>query len=290
VDNAQLRIGELSRRVGVSPELLRAWERRYGLLRPERTSGGFRLYSEDDVTRVARMRELLAQGLAASEAARVAVAGAADSETSTSLDRPELRARRAELRRALDAFEEVQAHWVLDRVLAGYQLETVVTEVLLPYLHDLGERWERGEATVAQEHFASNLIRGRLLGLAQGWDRGPGPRVLLACPPGEQHDLPLLMFGLALRRHGWRTTFLGSDTPVATLLPAAQALSPRLIVLSATDPERFEAVADGLAALARKWLVVVAGQGATDELAQRLGARLLDGDPVQAAAGIGGMG
>jgi MerR family transcriptional regulator, light-induced transcriptional regulator len=194
----RFRIGELSRRVGASPELLRAWERRYGLLRPSRTNGGFRLYSEEDVARVRRMQQLRAEGLAASEAAQAAAreASPATPEPST----PLLEAHAADLPRALDTFDEQAAHWLLDRVLAGFQLETVMTDLLLPYLRDLGQRWARGEITVAQEHFASTLIRGRLLALAQGWDHGRGPRTLLACPPGEDHDLPLVMFGLALGR------------------------------------------------------------------------------------------
>ena len=113
------------------------------------------------------------------------------------------------------------AEAVLDRVLGRYTLETVLVSVVLPYLRDLGERWARGEASVVQEHFASNLLRGRLFALARGWERGTGPAALLACAPGEQHDLPLIMFGLALRAQGWRVIFLGADTPLASIAEAA---------------------------------------------------------------------
>ena len=78
-----------------------------------------------------------------------------------------------------------------------------------------------GDATVAQEHFASNLIRGRLLGIGRGWDSGEGPRAVLACAPGEQHDLGLIAFGLTLNRRGWRITYLGPDTPVDSLVDTA---------------------------------------------------------------------
>ena len=88
-----------------------------------------------------------------------------------------------------------------------------MTELVLPYLAELGRRWEGGQASVAHEHFASNLLRGRLLGLARGWDRGAGPRAVLAAAPGELHDLPLIIFGLALWERGWRITYLGGDTP-----------------------------------------------------------------------------
>jgi hypothetical protein len=109
---------------------------------------------------------------------------------------------------------------------------------VLPYLHELGERWASGEASVGQEHFASQLIRGRLLGLARGWDRGSGPRALLACAPGEQHDLGLIVFGVALRARGWRITYLGQDTPLETLAESARSLGPLAIVISSVSPDR----------------------------------------------------
>ena len=74
-----------------------------------------------------------------------------------------------ELAGALDRFDEEHTHAVLDRLLAAYRIETILRDLLVPYLHDLGERWAGGEVSVAQEHVASNLLRGRLLGLARGW-------------------------------------------------------------------------------------------------------------------------
>ena len=108
----------------------------------------------------------------------------------------------------------------------------------MPYLRDLGDRWERGEITVAQEHFASNVVRGRLLGIARGWGRGVGPRALLACAPGEQHELGLIAFGLALRAHGWRIEYLGADTPLDTIATSPNTLDVDLVVVSAVTPER----------------------------------------------------
>jgi MerR family transcriptional regulator, light-induced transcriptional regulator len=158
-----LRIGELARRTGASPEVLRAWERRYGLLRPTRSQGGFRLYTAADEERIRRMREYLARGLAAAEAARLAV----DAETpgpdadttpavlvpeTTAAAPPPLEAAARELAGALDRFEEEQAHAVLDQLLAAYRIETILRDLLVPYLHELGERWARGEVSVAQEH------------------------------------------------------------------------------------------------------------------------------------------
>ena len=205
-----LRIGELSRRTGTSVDLLRAWEKRYGLLEPDRSEGGFRLYSDEDVGRVRAMQAHLAAGLAAPEAARRALENGRGPET----DGVQLVAQsRRELADALAGFSEGRANAVLDRLLAALSVDAVLAEVVLPYLHELGEAWERGEASIAQEHFASNVLRGRLLGLGRGWGEGSGPHALLACPPREQHDLGLIAFGLALRNRGWRITYLGPGHP-----------------------------------------------------------------------------
>lgn len=280
-----LRIGELARRTGASPELLRAWERRYGLLRPTRSQGGFRLYTAADEARVRRMRDHLARGVAAAEAARLAVdtEAVAVPPPATTVPSPPLQEAARELAEVLDRFQEEQAHAVLDRLLAAYRLETILRDLLIPYLHDLGERWARGEVSVAQEHFAANLLRGRLLGLARGWGQGHGPAAVLACLPGEQHDLGLLAFGTTLQRQGWRIIYLGPDTPIATIHHAVGSIAPDLVVLTATVPEPFAAHADAIAALARDTAVALGGAGATAELATRTGARWLDADPVTAA-------
>jgi MerR family transcriptional regulator, light-induced transcriptional regulator len=277
----QLRIGELSRRSGVSPELLRAWEHRYGLLRPQRSEGGFRLYSPHDERRVALMRSHLERGLSAAEAARVTLADeqapAAHAET------PALAQGARALADALDAFDEGAAQVALDRLLSGFSVDAVLGDVVLPYLRELGDRWERREASVAQEHFASHILRGRLLGLARGWARAAGPRALLACMPGEQHDLGLIAFGLALRERGWRITFLGPDTPLDTLLDTVGPLQPDAVVLTATTPGHYATGRDMLRRLARAAPLWAAGAGATPALATAIGARLLDVDPLAAA-------
>jgi MerR family transcriptional regulator, light-induced transcriptional regulator len=273
----QVRIGELSRRSGVSPELLRAWEHRYGLLRPMRSDGGFRLYTPDDERRIAVMRAHLERGLSAAEAARLTL----DEEHAPAAPAgmPALERTAAELRAALDALDESAAQAALDRLLAGFSTETVLREVVLAYLRELGDRWERGDASVAQEHFASQILRGRLLGLARGWDRGTGPRALLACMPGELHDLGLIAFGLGLRDRGWRITFLGPDVPLDTLADTVATLQPAAVVLSATTTERFASARGALRRLARSAPLWIAGAGAEPEV----GVPLLDVDPLAAA-------
>src|ERR671914_86517 len=272
-----LRIGELGRRVGVSPELLRAWERRYGLLEPARTEGGRRLYSVEDEHRVRAMQAHLESGLSAAEAARLALASGTPPVLPTGSGDALQREREA-LRQALDALNADAAHGVLDRVLGAFTLDTVLAGIVLPYLRDLGERWERGEASVGQEHFASNLIRGRLLGLARGWERGDGHSVLLACTSGEQHDLPLIVFGLALRNRGWRIFFLGADTPAGTVAEAADQLEPTLVVISAVEEEALRREMPGLRALARDHRLSLAGGGEEPDPGRGPGGGVLVGD------------
>jgi MerR family transcriptional regulator, light-induced transcriptional regulator len=279
-----LRIGELSKRSGVSPDLLRAWERRYGLLRPVRSAGGLRLYTPADVERVRVMRQHLADGLAASEAAALASRTGLDDQAAPMALRPE--AMRDDLADALDRYDEPRAQAILDRLLAVATVDTLLSEVVLPYLRELGERWERGEASVAQEHFASSVVRGRLLGLARGWGLGFGPTAVLACLPGELHDLGLIAFGLALRSRGWRIVYLGTDTPIETVEEVSRQLDPSLVVLTAVSSERVEPVVTRLRALAGRHRLALAGAAAGNGALEASGALALSGDPVAEAARV----
>jgi methanogenic corrinoid protein MtbC1 len=232
------------------------------------------------------MQAHLEQGLSAAEAARAALDGGLPvRRTGTSdVDRHDGLADAAEaLTLALDEFDEPAAHAVLDRLLNTLTVETVLRDVIIPYLRQLGERWERGAVSVTQEHFASNVIRGRLASLGRGWGHGHGPRAVLACAPGELHDIALLAFGIVLNRNGWRIEYFGADTPVDDLVRVVGAKRPDLVVLAATTPERFETMADDLARLARMTSVAIAGAGATRTVANDAGAHLLTGDPVTAA-------
>jgi DNA-binding transcriptional MerR regulator len=284
-----LRIGELSRRVGVSEHVLRAWETRYGLVRPERSAGGFRLYSADDERRVRRMQFHLGRGLHAAEAARAAIAdsdspvGSQDIATDDRAGQAELVALRSDLRSALDALDEPGAQAVLDRLLANYTLAATLRDVIVPYLREVGDRWAKGEITIIQEHFASNVIRGRLAGLARGWGTGDGPRAVLACPPGELHDLPLLIFGIILNRQGWRVDFFGANTPIGEVVDRVRRSPPDLVVVAATVPRRLTAIRSDLAQLAAAAPLAFGGAGASSHVADAVGAQLLAGDPVTAA-------
>jgi MerR family transcriptional regulator, light-induced transcriptional regulator len=281
-----LRIGQLAKRTGVSPELLRAWEQRYGLLQPTRTAGGFRLYSAADEARVQHMQSLVSGGLAAAQAARLILSGGQPAPRTASPSATTLEDAAATLTAALDRLDEQAANTALDRLFSAYTVETVLQDVVIPYLHRLGERWEAGEISVAQEHFASNLLRGRLLGLAQGWGQGHGPRAILACVPGEHHELGLLAFGVALRRRGWRIAYLGTDSPIGAVADIARSLAPAVVVLVSMNPDNFLDHAREIEKLAKQVPIMIAGTGATPEVARRTHTHVLDQDPVSAAQTI----
>jgi DNA-binding transcriptional MerR regulator len=281
--DGRIRIGELSKRLGISPQLLRAWERRYGLLQPDRTHGGLRLYSHRDEQRIKRMLAHLERGLPASEAARLAVRverGASDPDANGTSQHIQA------LEQAVAALDEPKLQGALDRLFESVALAPALAEVIMPFLRKIGERWAQGEITIAEEHFASNLIGGRLRELARGWGGGVGPRALLACQPGERHELGLLCFGLALRERGWRIAYLGADTPVRDVGEATDRLAPAIVVLCAVSRERFAKAGSELLALGKRARVAIGGAGATEPLARRLGVQLLDGDAVGEAAAL----
>ena len=233
----RMRIGELARGARVSPDVLRAWERRYGLLQPARSEGGYRLYSAEDDARVRAMVRHIEAGVPASEAARLVLEGAAPKEAQAPLSR--LLSRAARGARSVRRHRGAGRARPLDR---GTQLRRRCARgdpaVPAGAGRPLGAR--RGLRRTGA--FASNVIRGRLLALARGWDRGGGPSAVLACAPGEQHDLGLIVFGLALRHHGWSVTYLGADTPVETLAAAAEQLQPEAVVVVALEPGKLEPI------------------------------------------------
>src|SRR4051812_8996788 len=145
------------------------------------------------------MRTGIAGGLAAAEAAQAAL---------RPLERSD------ELLPALLAFDGEWANDILDNLFSRLTVSGVLRESIQPALREIGERWARGEISIAQEPCGAHWLRGRLLALAPRWDRGAGPRALLASAPGSVHDPRSALLGLALRERGWGILFLGADTPL----------------------------------------------------------------------------
>jgi hypothetical protein len=289
-DRPLLRIGELSRRLGVSDHMLRAWENRYGLLQPVRSPGGFRLNSEADERRIRRMQAYLADGLSAAEAARTTLGGDAITSlgylTGPRLTKSAGSEPSARLRQALDAFDVPAAQAVLDRLLADLSVPAVLRDVVLPYRADLGERWQGGTASVALEHFASNLIRGRLAGLARGSGSGHGPQALLARPPGS-----CTIWRSWFSESRSTATAGGSAISGRTRRPRSWSgpPAPRVLTRPSSPPpsRRPSSRSARSSAHSPGAPLALAGAGATAQIATATGARLLTGDPVTEAGQAG---
>lgn len=290
-DAPTLRIGELARRAKIPPATLRAWERRYAIVSPERTESGYRLYTERDERRLKRMLELITEGLAPAQAAGRALEEGDSSAEGAPIERrpagpPAAEPEDAEdlrdalLERLLD-YDDLGAHAAIDRAVAAYGIEAMLNAVILPALRRIGELWNEGAISVGEEHFASHLIRGRLLALGRGWGVGRGKLALLVCPPRERHELGLLVFGLLMNRRGWRIAFLGADTPLLAIEAASEKLAPDLIVMAVTTAAS-AAVLEDSEPLRLEAPLVIAGAAANDELARLLDAELIDDGPVEA--------
>ena len=187
---------------------------------------------------------------------------------------------------AVDQFDAEAAELALDALLWDVPLSGAVASVVLPFLRELGDRWEEGRLSVGHEHFASNLVRRRLGTLTPRHAVEPrpaqGPVVLLACPPGERHDMVLLCVALMLGERGARVRFLGADTPVPSLVAAARTTAADAVVLSATRDTALTAHATSLSRLGQLHPLYVGGRGTDPQVAGDTGSQLLPRDPVRA--------
>lgn len=242
---------------GITPATLRAWERRYGVLAPGRSEGGYRLYSERDIATLQWLKHQVDAGVAISRAVALLEMHHRAGEE------PELQERfnlpttapagvmAGEIRSApaisaglveeLLAFHEQNAEALLDEAFALHPVERVLEQVITPVLVEVGDRWHRGEATVLQEHFATAFLRRRLTALFDAYGNpSTGPLAITGAAPAEWHDVGILLLSLILRRHGWRVIYLGQNVPADGLIRGISQQRPNLICLSATTRESAE--------------------------------------------------
>jgi DNA-binding transcriptional MerR regulator/methylmalonyl-CoA mutase cobalamin-binding subunit len=228
---------------GVRVELIRAWERRYGVPQPQRTASGYRLYTERDVALLKRLKRLTEEGVSISEAVKLHPAPAPPGASGAEPPHGEVSATRladwrAAVLAAAAAHDQARVSRVLDEALAVLPPLRAFDEVLVPVQHEVGERWHAGTLTVAQEHLVSQVVRARLVSLLHTAPENEGaPRAVLACFPEEQHEVGLLGLALRLRHGGRQVTLLGQRTPAKELARLVSHLQPDFVGLSAvTDP------------------------------------------------------
>ena len=267
-------IKEAAARTGLTIPVLRAWERRYGVVAPTRTPGGYRVYDEAALGRLRAMRRLIDNGWSASAAAAAVVAGTVEAVPAI----PEPRGRSNvgdvdyvdRLVAAAAALDSARIEAALDDMFASGTYERVVEDHVVPALRALGDAWAAGRLPVAGEHVASNAIQRRLAAAFQA--SGPGPTavrpVLVGMPPGARHELGGLIFATAARRAGLPIVYLGADLPLADWVAAVERTNARAVVIGAlmsADGTAARSVASGLRAVNPE-LVIAFGGAAAPEL------------------------
>jgi methanogenic corrinoid protein MtbC1 len=240
-------IKQAAARAGVTVPVLRAWERRYGIVAPDRTTSGYRQFDDAAVARIRTMRTLVDEGWAPSNAAAAILAGTVEvrapsemgpgadtpagqaaTDGASPVDAPALTARFVQGAADLDP-HAVGA--VLDDAFAHGSFERVATDYLFPALEALGEAWAAGRVSVAGEHMASSAVARRLGQAleAAGDGNGRHDRVVVGMPPGARHELGALVFAIAARRAGLPVVYLGADLPVDDWLAAAAGAGAAVI-------------------------------------------------------------
>ena len=276
-------IKQAAARAGVTVPVLRAWERRYGIVNPGRSSGGYRQFDEDSVARIRTMRALVDEGWSPSAAAAAILdgsepvredgngpVGAVAPVGVPGLPQPGTGPAEAAAltERFLSAARDLQPDaitGVLDDSFARGSFERIAADLLFPALEALGEAWAAGRVSVAGEHMASSAVQRRLGQAleAAGSAEGRGPRVVVGLPPGGRHELGALAFAVAARRAGLHVTYLGADLPLDDWLAAAGNAAAAVIgVVTARDRNAAMAVARRLLEARPALIVAVGGRAA----------------------------
>jgi DNA-binding transcriptional MerR regulator len=285
-------IKQAAARAGVTVPVLRAWERRYGIVAPSRTPSGYRLYDDPSIERVRTMRRLVDAGWQPSQAATEVITGgpaavaeqASTAPATTSIAAPATREAREQLVEAFvdaaAALDEGAIGEILDDMFARGSFEAIAASLLFPALVELGNAWAEGRVGVAGEHVASHAVLRRLGTALEA--TGPGPyghdQVLVGLPPGSRHELGGLAFAIAARRAGLPATYLGPDLPIEDWLVASQGAAAAVIgVVTGRDRAAALRLVDRLRQ-ERPTLLIAFGGGSAPELpgVMRLPANLRD--------------
>ena len=260
-DKVLFPIGRVSEKTGVNSVTLRAWERRYGLIKPQRTPKGHRLYSQADVELINNIVNSLQQGLTISRISERYVSAGDSIHESTGQDLwIEYRQR---FITAITRFDEALLDACYNEAMSLYPVEVVTEKLIEPLLLELGMRWQKavqspGNTPIAEEHFFSVFMRNKLG--ARFHHRNiinQGPKLLLACLPGELHEFGLLLFALAAHSRGYRIVLLGADMPLTELPLVIQKTGADAVVLSGSETLSCDAVHQGLAGLINNTIVPV---------------------------------
>jgi DNA-binding transcriptional MerR regulator/methylmalonyl-CoA mutase cobalamin-binding subunit len=277
VSDKQHPIQVVVRRTGLTADVLRAWERRYGVVEPGRSPTGRRLYSDDDIERLRLLRRATLSGRSIGQVSELPTAELVrlirDDEAEEARA-PEPAPERGDAARQLqlDALEAAEAmdagrlERLLRRATTALGAERALEAVAAPVLTEVGDRWQAGELSIAHEHLVSAVIRQVVGDLLRGASDDPDrPLAVFATPAGERHEFGALMAAVIAATRGWRVLYLGADIPAAEIARAAQRHRPRLVAVSVVSRESGTRLAGELRAvreaLPRETTLVVGGRG-----------------------------
>lgn len=280
-------IGVVAKRTGISLHVLRAWERRYGVVEPVRTAGGQRLYSDADIQRLRLLREVTEAGRNISQVAdlsdeELAVLAAEDVTTGAKPLQDTAAWYRETCLAAGERLDGDAVYATLMRAVVSLRPREFMGDVLLPLLQEVGERWHAGRLGAVHEHVVSQAARRVLYWLLEAFESTPDAPVLIATTPsGEQHEFGAMAVSAAALEEGWRVVYLGASLPPAEIVRAARHVRARLVALSAVNtPEGNELVRE-VAALEQELPegtgLLIGGAGAAGQRAEleRAGARVI---------------
>lgn len=257
------RIGMVTKLTGLSADVVRVWERRYGAVRPVRSEAGTRLYSDADISRLRRLRQAIEKGHSISQAAKLTEAELdaviSDSEKAVNASDPYSIVRDRFLE-AISRIDVVAADLELSRAATLFPARVLITKVVAPILNEVGERWAHKEFGVAHEHVATYLLRNLLCSMFRLYPPSEhAETIVLATPAEERHEFGILLASLFAATRGWRVVYLGTDLPAVEIARAVRLTGSRLLALSLVDnnPEiekELRAIADALPATTRIWI------------------------------------
>ena len=256
-------------RSGVPVATIRAWERRYGVIKPARTEAGYRLYDDGAIRQLDAMRRLVEGGMPPSLAA-LQITDLPAAEVAAAVTEPHSSEAEELAERFVSAaadLDDSALSAIVDDLFARGSFERVTTEILFPALRRLGEAWTSGRVSVAGEHLASHIVARRLGQMldAAGASDGSRPLVMVGLAPGSRHELGALCFAVAARRAGLRVAYLGADLPIEDWVAASRSARAAVIgVPTARDRKAVADVAQRLAADVPNLIVAVGGTGATE--------------------------
>ena len=235
------RIARAAALTGLSEEVIRAWERRYGVPRPQRTPSGYRVYTEDDIAVLQRLKQLTGDGMAIREAAALVPTlqdePRAEAVSDDGAEPAEIARWHRAIVTAARRLDQAAVDDVLNHAFAALSPLAVYDLLVVPVERELGRTWQDSRLGVTEEHLVSHAVRTRLATLLQTGPKAARRHALCACFPEELHDLGLFGAALRLREVGHRITFLGQRVPVQQLVGTMRAIEPDVVAVACvTDP------------------------------------------------------